>query len=182
MKCAGLVAVLVGIVSWIGAPLPDSAEAATPSKTAVTGHSAANPRGKALRPAPARSGVRGPKSVSRSGLKSSAKESRAAQAARASLRKSRVMSKTPRGAHATRASAAMAGGGSAAKAVPASLHHSAADAGGTPSIGEAIGLHRVPDPLALRSAVALVVDAAQRRDPLREEFAMRSCRSRPSPR
>lgn len=159
MKLAGLVAVLVGIVSWTGAPLPGTADAATPSKTAATGHSAATPRGKALRPAPARSGARGAKSVSRPGLKSSAKESRAAQAARASVRKSRVLSKTPRGAHATRATAAMAGGGTAAKAVPASLHHSAADAGGTPSIGEAIGLHRVPDPLALRSAVALVVDA-----------------------
>jgi len=39
------------------------------------------------------------------------------------------------------------------------LHRSDAETGATPSIGEAVGLHRIPDPLALRSAVALVVDA-----------------------
>jgi D-alanyl-D-alanine endopeptidase (penicillin-binding protein 7) len=68
-------------------------------------------------------------------------------------------SKTPVGAHSgSGAAAALAGAGIGASAVKASLHESAPDSAGTLSIGEAIGLHRVPDPLALRSAVALVVD------------------------
>jgi D-alanyl-D-alanine endopeptidase (penicillin-binding protein 7) len=46
----------------------------------------------------------------------------------------------------------------AASVVPASLHATAPDAVATRSIGEAIGLHTIPDRLALRSAVALVVD------------------------
>jgi len=58
------------------------------------------------------------------------------------------------------AAAALAGAGiGSGAAADAALHPLSQDAGGSPSIGEAIGLHRVADPLALRSAVALVVDA-----------------------
>ncbi len=89
-----------------------------------------------------------------------AASSRQALAARASARQGRFQSKTPRGLHTDRgAAAALAGAGIGAAAVAASLHPAIPEVGGTPSIGEAIGLHRVPDPLALRSAVALVVDA-----------------------
>jgi D-alanyl-D-alanine endopeptidase (penicillin-binding protein 7) len=49
------------------------------------------------------------------------------------------------------------GPGTRPGAVQESLHPFAQDGAG--SVGEAIGLHRVADPLALRSAVALVVDA-----------------------
>jgi len=74
--------------------------------------------------------------------------------------KPRFASKIPQGGHADAgAAAALAGAGLGAKAVQASLHESAPEPAGTLSIGEAIGLHRVPDPLALRSAVALVVDS-----------------------
>ena len=82
-------------------------------------------------------------------------------AARASERKAHLASKTPQsGQHADRGTAAaLASTGIGAKAVQTSLHQAIPEPAGTPSIGEAIGLHRVPDPLALRSAVALVVDS-----------------------
>ena len=60
------------------------------------------------------------------------------------------------GARGGGAATTLAGAGMGAKAIPASLHESAPEP--TTSIGEAIGLHRVPDPLSLRSAVALAVD------------------------
>ena len=148
MKLFGVVAVLVGILCWTGSPVVVPAGATSPAKSANTAKSvAASARKSSGTVAP-----RSSKTASGSVAKPSTK--------RASARKSRAHGKTPRGVHADRgAAAALAGAGLGAKAVQATLHASAAETGGTPSIGEAIGLHRVPDPLALRSAVALVVDA-----------------------
>jgi D-alanyl-D-alanine endopeptidase (penicillin-binding protein 7) len=72
----------------------------------------------------------------------------------------RPIGPAPRFLHSSHgAAAALAGAGIASGAVQAGLHALGHDTVGTPSIGEATGLHRVADPLALRSAVALVVDA-----------------------
>lgn len=179
MKLVGVLAALVLVAGLAGGQSVPSAAAATPakqsakSKATTAARTAASPTtaasAKAARKAkvaskPAAAGrtsrASRPVAKASSRAESASAPSRQALAARASARKARFKSKTPRGTHTDRgAAAALAGAGIGAKAVPASLQHSAPEPGGTPSIGEAIGLHRVPDPLALRSAVALVVDA-----------------------
>jgi serine-type D-Ala-D-Ala endopeptidase (penicillin-binding protein 7) len=97
-----------------------------------------------------------------SGRKGGKRPSRATAAA-APGENQRIASKTSlrhEAAGKTAAVTAATGAGLGASAVKASLHESAPEPAGTVSIGEAIGLHRIPDPLALRSAVALVVDSA----------------------
>ena len=72
----------------------------------------------------------------------------------------RTTAPASRSLHSDRdAAAALAGAGIGAGLPGAGLPPFGPEGAGTPSIGEATGLHRVPDPLALRSAVALVVDA-----------------------
>jgi D-alanyl-D-alanine endopeptidase (penicillin-binding protein 7) len=177
MKFSGVLAALVVLTGTAGALVVTSAVAAPAPKKTVKQAAPATQRPAAKAPlkssakAPAKASPKAPVARSsqspvkagrsapavRKGVDS---ESRQVVAARASVRKGGGLGRTPRGVHTDRgAAAALAGAGIGAKAVQASLHQSAPETGGTPSIGEAIGLHRVPDPLALRSAVALVVDA-----------------------
>jgi len=105
----------------------------------------------AARPLAERYTARAPKAVaaSKEGRSGPSSAGKAREAATARLMHS------DRGAAAALAGAGIVSGAAA----DAALHPFGQDAGGSPSIGEAIGLHRVSDPLALRSAVALVVDA-----------------------
>lgn len=187
MKLFGVVAVLAGILGMTGLPAvtpaaaaPAATAAGTLATPAAAAKSSAASRASSRRAAAktpvranARTRVRSsakarsttPAKSAKSSSKASAPRagraaSRQALAARASAKKARARSKT-QPVHTDRgAAAALASAGIGAKAVQASLHQAAPEASGTPSIGEAIGLHRVPDPLALRSAVALVVDAS----------------------
>jgi D-alanyl-D-alanine endopeptidase (penicillin-binding protein 7) len=174
MKLFGVVAFLVGVFCLTGLPnvapanAASAAKSAKTSKAAKTAKTAAVPGARKTSRAASRAGSskgtaagsRASKTAAARAAGSAAKASTARAPTRASARNARAKSKTPRGAHTDRgAAAALAGAGIGAKAVKASLHQSAPETGGTPTIGEAIGLHRVPDPLALRSAVALVVDA-----------------------
>ena len=146
MKLFGVVMVLAGLLHLTGSPVLAPAAAAPVAKSASSTRTAAP--------------TRAAKSSKTPAAKSTSRKRTSAVKPRAPTKRARVLSKTPRGAHTDRgAAAALASAGVGAKAVPASLHQSAPETTGTPSIGEAIGLHRVPDPLALRSAVALVVDA-----------------------
>ena len=101
--------------------------------------------------------------ATRASSRKAGKVASAPAAAPQSESKQRLASKTPQRAESAGGAAAAhagAAGGLGASAVKASLHQAAPEPAGTMSIGEAIGLHRIPDPLALRSAVALVVDSA----------------------
>jgi D-alanyl-D-alanine endopeptidase (penicillin-binding protein 7) len=185
MNLLGVLAVRVGVFCWSGSPSVAAAAgaAASPSAGSAKTVKSKEARGKvpvagvaARKPSRARTSPasRTVGAKAKAGRPQAGKAARQAQAARAPARKVRAKSKAAgktaskvaRGTHADRgAAAALAGAGigagvaGGARAYPASLHQSAPETGGTPSIGEAIGLHRVPDPLALRSAVALVVDA-----------------------
>jgi serine-type D-Ala-D-Ala endopeptidase (penicillin-binding protein 7) len=137
------------------AKAPAKAGASRAAKPAATRASKASSRSKPATKAAAR--PTRPKAGASS--RAAAGAARQSSAARASEPPARFASKTPQPGHADRgAAAALASAGIGAKAVQTSLHRSIAEPAGTHSIGEAIGLHRVPDPLALRSAVALVVD------------------------
>ena len=161
MKRAALLAGWVMVAAMAASALP-AAAAATPAKPAAK-------QAVTKQTAPRQAGTR------QSAPKKAASGSDAARktpVGRASIKAAGVDrngKKTVKGASAAAEAAASsarattlagAAGGLGASAVKASLHQAAPEPAGTMSIGEAIGLHRVPDPLALRSAVALVVDSA----------------------
>ena len=152
MKFAGVLATLMVLAGITCALAVAPAAAAPVSKTASKAASKTASKSASKPVVNAR--------VAKAVKRPAARIARSPSVTRASARKSRSAVGTQRGVHTDRAAAAaLAGAGLGVKAVQASLHSAAPETGGTPSIGEAIGLHRVPDPLALRSAVALVVDA-----------------------
>lgn len=113
------------------------------------------------RPVSGRTATAKPVATKAGGTKSVAAHVADKRAGKSASARSRAPSKVVRAGHSYQgAAAALAGAGVGARAVKTSLHSSAGEPAGTVSIGEAIGLHRVADPLALRSAVALVVDEA----------------------
>ena len=183
----GALVVVAGLAGEAAISSALAASSSSPSsKQAIAGKSrpAAKPAARTAKAAPAKASAKAKPAASRSATKASktskaAKPSKASRAAKASRSSSRgaaaakaasrkassartaarneaFTSKTPVGARGGGAATTLAGAGMGAKAIPASLHESAPEP--TTSIGEAIGLHRVPDPLSLRSAVALAVD------------------------